>query len=214
MTDDQVRRFTGWAGVSIAILTAVTVPLYFVYSGPPTATNVHARNLLTLLTCAAFLVFFSGFAHLMRRAEPSVAWPASLFRASGVLLVAMILVAAAHEAGVAFGAPGAADPTTDGPLAEANMLIHGSIKRLLMAIVLIAGGYAAARAGLIPRWLAIAAYVIAVLNLAFLPSMFFGTDVTKFYSAHGWGNSALCGSLILYWTLAAGIVLLRRKPAN
>ncbi len=214
MTDDQVRRFTGWAGVLIAAFTVVTVPLYFVYSGAPPAVNVHTRNLLTLLTCAAFLVFFSGLRHLMHRAERSVAWPASVFQSAGLLFVAMTLIAVAHEAGVAFGAPGTLDPTTDGPLAEANILIHGSIKRLLMALVLIAGGFAAVRARLIPRWLGVAAYVVAAFNLLFLPSLFFGTDVTQFYSAHGWGNSALCGSLILYWTLAVGIVLLRRPAVG
>lgn len=211
MSDGQVRQFTGWAGVLIAALTAVTVPLYFVYSGPPPADNVHTRNLLTLLTCAAFVVFFTGLNHLMRRAEPAVEWPASLFLAAGLLYMAMTLFAVAHEAGVAFGAPdGSLDPTTDGPLAEANILIHGSIKRLLTALLLLAGGLAAVRSRLIPRWLGVAAYAIAGINLLFLPSMFFDTDVTKFYSAHGWGNSALAGSLILYWTLAVGIVLLRR----
>jgi hypothetical protein len=215
MSEEQVRRLTGWAGVLIAALTVVTVPLYFVYSGPPPAVNVHARNLLTLLTCAAFTVFLTGSSHLMRRAEPAVEWPVSVFHAAGLLYLAMVLIAVAHEAGVAFGAPdGALDPTTDGPLAAANILIHGSIKRLLTAMLLLAGGFAALRSRLIPRWLGFAAYAIAGFNLFFLPSMFFGTDVTKFYSAHGWGNSALGGSLILYWTLAVGIVLLRRpRPA-
>jgi hypothetical protein len=215
MNDGQVRMFTAWAGVLIAALTVVTVPLYFVHSGPPPVANVHARNLLTLLTSAAFVVFFTGFSHLMRRAESAVEWPASLFRAAGLLYMAMTLVAVAHEAGVAFGAPdGSLDPTTDGPLAEANVLIHGSIKRMLTAMLLLAGGFAAVRARLIPRWLGLAAYAIAGFNLFFLPSMFFGTDVTKFYSAHGWGNSAFAGSLILYWTLAVGIVLLRRPRAT
>jgi len=39
--------------------------------------------------------------------------------------------------------------------------------------------------------------------------MFFGTDVTRFYSAHGWGNSALTGSLIIWWVLAVSVALLR-----
>jgi hypothetical protein len=33
--------------------------------------------------------------------------------------------------------------------------------------------------------------------------------VTQFYSAHGWGNSALAGSLIIWWMLAVSVVLLR-----
>jgi hypothetical protein len=45
-----------------------------------------------------------------------------------MLYVAVALVSTALEAGVVFGAPdGTLDPTTDGVLAHANILIHGSI---------------------------------------------------------------------------------------
>jgi hypothetical protein len=110
-----------------------------------------------------------------------------------------------------FGAPdGSVDPTIDGPLAHANMLAHGPIKRLLTAIYLFAAGHAAQRAGLLPRWLCQAGHIIAVLNLAFVPSLYFGTDPTEFYAVHGWANSAVTGSLIIYWVIAASIVLLRQ----
>jgi hypothetical protein len=48
-------------------------------------------------------------------------------------------------------------------------------------------------------------------NLFFLPSLYFGTDPSRFYSAHGWGNSAFAASFIVYWILAASILLLRRQ---
>ena len=60
------------------------------------------------------------------------------------------------------------------------------------------------------EWLGYAAYVIAVFNLAFVPSIYFGSDATRFYSALGWGNSAFCGSFVAYWIIAVGIVMLRR----
>ena len=131
---------------------------------------------------------------------------------AGVLFIGIALVALSNEAGVAFGAPdGSMDPTTDGPLAAANILAHGSIKRMLTAVYLISTSYATIRSGILPRWIGVLGYAIAAVNIAFIPALFFGTDVTHFYSAYGWGNSALAGSLIIWWMLAVSIALLRSK---
>jgi hypothetical protein len=116
---------------------------------------------------------------------------------------------------VAFGAPdGSMDPTTDGPLAQANILFHGSIKRLLTALYLFSIAYAALRSEILPRWIGWLGVVIGAVNVGFIPAMFFGTDVTRFYSAHGWGNSAVTGSLIIWWMLAVSIALLRPRAAT
>ena len=76
--------------------------------------------------------------------------------------------------------------------------------------MLLAAGFAVIRTQIAPRWLGYAAYVIALFNLVFVPSMYFGKDAAVFYSAIGWGNSASCASFLAYWILAIGIVLLRR----
>jgi hypothetical protein len=67
---------------------------------------------------------------------------------------------------------------------------------------------------MLPRWVAWSAYIVAACNVAFVPSLFFGVDVTKFYSAHGWGNSAFVGGFLGYWILAVGIVSLARRPLS
>jgi hypothetical protein len=74
---------------------------------------------------------------------------------------------------------------------------------------------------MLPSWLGRVAYSIAFLNLLFVPAMYFGTDAAQFYSAIGWGNSALVASFIAYWMLAVGVTLLRQPqivagptPAN
>ena len=103
------------------------------------------------------------------------------------------------------------DPTNDGHLAAANILAHGSVKRMLTAVYLISTSYATIRSGILRRWIGVLGYAIAAVNIAFIPALFFGTDVTHFYSAHGWGNSALAGSLIIWWMLAVSIALLRSK---
>jgi hypothetical protein len=211
MNDTQIRRITGLTGVAMALLGMASIPLYFVHSGPPPAWNVFTRNLVGLATLALLILFLCGFGHLLRRTNPASEYVASVFQNSGMLFVAVALVAVSLEVGVVFGAPaGTLDPTIDGPLAQGNMLIHGSIKRLLTAIMMVAAGAAVLHTRLVPRWLGHAAFAIAAFNFLFVPSIYFGTDPTRFYSAIGWGNSAFCASFLAYWILAVGIALLRR----
>jgi hypothetical protein len=211
MNDALVRRITAISGILIGATIVFSIPLYFMYQGPPPAWNVLTRNLVNLLTCAGLIVFVSGFAHAVRRADANYEWPASVIYGAGMLFTAMALVGVSLETGTVFGAPdGTLDPTVDGLLADANVLIHGSIKRLLSAIFLLACGYAGSRTRLIPGWLAVAAYLIAAFNLFFVPSLYFGKDATQFYSAIGWGNTAFCASFLVYWMLAVGIVWMRR----
>jgi hypothetical protein len=55
------------------------------------------------------------------------------------------------------------------------------------------------------------ALIIAIINIAFIPSMFFGTNAGDFYSAVGWGNSALTASLYIYYILIMSIIMLKNK---
>jgi hypothetical protein len=41
--------------------------------------------------------------------------------------------------------------------------------------------------------------------------MFFGINAGDFYSAVGWGNSALAASLFTWWVLIISIVLIKNK---
>lgn len=214
MTEIATRRLAGWSGVFVGVGVLASVPLYFVYAGPPPAFNVLTRSLISLIVIALMLVFFSGLSHLIRVARPEAEWLSSLMYGAALLLLGVTLAAIAMETGVVYLTPdGSVDPTIDGPLAAANVLMHGSIKRMLTALVLLPAGYAVLRTHVLPRWVGWSAYFVALCNLAFVPSLYFGTDVTNFYSAHGWGNSALTGSLIGYWVLAVGIAALRQQPA-
>ncbi|WP_327412235.1 hypothetical protein [Streptomyces sp. NBC_01233] len=213
MNENHVRRLMGICGVAAGALAAVAVPLCFVHSGPPPAGYVLARILLNLLTCAALLAFLAGLRHVIRGAGPAFDWPATLVFGAGPAYVTVTLVAASVEAGIVLEHPGGdLDPTVDGPLAHAGMLLHGSAARLLTAVLLAAAGYAILRAGVPPRWTGYTAYGVAAVNLAFVPSLFFGTDAADFYSAVGWGNTALTAALLVHWAFAVGIALLRSTP--
>jgi hypothetical protein len=205
-----VSRATAIAGITAFATTIATVVLYFAPAGPPPLQNVLARSLLGLVTFGALIVFTTGLNELIGPRETDLRFALGVGQVAAVLFIGVGLIALSNEAGVAFGAPdGSMDPTTDGPLAAANILSHGSIKRLLTAIYLTSMGYAVIRSGFLPRWIGTLGYVVAAVNVAFIPALFFGTDVTRFYSAHGWGNSAVAGRLIIWWILAVSVALLR-----
>jgi hypothetical protein len=205
-----VRRATAVAGLAVFATTIATVILYFTPTGPPSVQNVLTRSLIGLITFGSLIVFTTGLNEMLRGDDASIRFALSVAQTAAVLFIAIGFVALSNEAGVAFGAPdGSMDPTTDGPLAAANILSHGSIKRLLTAIYLISTSYAVRRSGFLPRWVGAFGYTVAAVNIVFIPALFFGTDVTHFYSAHGWGNSALAGSLIIWWVFAVSVCLLR-----
>jgi hypothetical protein len=211
MNDLTVRRLTGICGVLVGAGGVLTVPLYFLYPGPPPVWDVLTRNLVTIIVCMCMIVFLAGFRDLIRLSGPDHDWLAGLIYGTGLIYTAVILVGVSLEAGAVIGQPGTAiDPTTDGPLANGDILIHGTIGRALTVVTLTAAGYAVLRTRALPAWIGRTAYLIAAANLACVPSLYFGNNAAQFYSALGWGNTALAASLIAYWTMAVGIVLLRQ----
>ncbi len=214
MNDRTVQRITGVSGVAVGVVGLASVPLYFIYSGPPPAWDVLTRNLLTIIACMFLIMFFTGLRHLIGHAAAGFDWLASLIYGTGLIYVAIILVGSSLEVGPAIAHPSAGiDPTTTGPLADGDILIHGSIGRALTVLMLGAAGYAIRRTRVLPGWIGAVAYLIAAINLVFVPSLYFGNNAATFYSALGWGNTAMTASLITYWALFAGVASLRRASA-
>lgn len=205
--DSEDRRLTGACGVLVGLLSLVMVPLYFVYSGPPPADNVLSRNLVTVVVFTVFSVFVVGLRRLLGR---RAGMAGDLVAAIGLVYAAMTLVAASLETGVVLQHPdGSLDPTIDGPLANGMALLHGPIARCLIATFLFALAVGIRRTDLLPRWVATGSLLLVVVNLAFLPSLFFGMDPAHFYAANGWGSTASIGSVFMWWTAAIGIAVLR-----
>ncbi len=193
----------------VAALSLIMVPLYFVYSGPPPANNVLTRNLITVLVFVLFLVFTVGLRRLLGRRAGLVG---DITLASGLVYAAMTLVAASLETGVVLQHPdGTLDPTIDGPLANGMALLHGPIARFLIATFLITLAVSVRRTGALPRWVANGSLLLAAVNLAFVPSLFFGMDPANFYAANGWGSTASIGAVFMLWTGAVGLAVLRDR---
>lgn len=210
LTQATVRRATGTFGLISAILFLLQAPLYFVYSGAPPDWNILTRILLSFLGCMAFLAFLAGLRQVVGQANPAYEWVATLALAAGLLYTAVVLVSQSMEGGATIASAAPIDPTVDGPLAPGQWLMYGSVGRLLTALFAAAAGFAILRTRALPAWAGRLAYALAAINLAFVPSLFFGADAAQFYSAVGWGTTAVAASFLSYWIAAVSIVLVQR----
>ncbi|MFD4872136.1 hypothetical protein ACFWOB_02040 [Streptomyces sp. NPDC058420] len=206
MNEMTARRLTGGAGIAAAVALIVEVPLYFVYSGPPPDANVLARLLIGIVALAFLLVFVTAFRDLVKRVHPDYEWAGSLAFTAGLVYTTITLVSSGLEAGAVI----AADHPID---VSGTYILYGSISRLMLALFLTALGLAVTRTGLLPRWTGRSAYVLAGINLVFVPSLFFGNTPAHFYAANGWGTTALMGAILSYWLLALGISTYRSAKA-
>lgn len=212
MSEPFFRRLTGLAGITAAVALIIGVPLYFVYSGPPPDSNVLSRLLIQIVALASLVVFVTAFRELVRRVSPAYDWAGSLAFATGLVYATVVLVSSGLEAGEVIATDRAIDPTIE---VSGTYILYGSISRLLLALFLTAVGLVLSRAQLLPRWTGRSAYVLAAINLAFVPSLFFGNDPADFYAANGWGSTASMGALLSYWLLAVGVSAYRSagRPA-
>lgn len=213
--NEELKTIVNVTGI-FGILTFVTVPItvlfYFMYSGVPPIWNVLLRVLLSIIALVFILIFYSGFRNLIIQKDIKYEWIATLLFNTVCIYVATNMVAHSLEAGSVLNQEGiAVDATQDGILAQGNYLIYGSIGRLLMAMFMIITGILTFKTRILPLWTGYFAYGIAVINIIFIPSMFFGVRTEDFYSAIGWGNSAIAASLFTYWILAVSIILLIKK---
>ncbi|MGW2515737.1 hypothetical protein ACWC09_01635 [Streptomyces sp. NPDC001617] len=206
MNESFARRLTGVAGIVTAAALIVEVPLYFVYSDAPPDSNVLSRLLLGIIALVSLVVFVTAFRELVRRIRPDYEWAGSIAFATGMVYASVALVSSGLEAGAVIAADRPIDPTIT---VSGTYILYGSISRLLLALFLTTLGYVVTRTELLPRWVGRSAYVLGAINLAFVPSLFFGNTPAHFYAANGWGTTALMGAILSYWLLAVGITTYR-----
>lgn len=215
MNETVARRMTGLAGIATAAAFIVEVPLYFIYSGPPPDSNVLARLLIGILALAFLIVFVTAFRELIKKANPAYEWVGTMAFATGLVYSTITLVSSGLEAGAVIAADHPIDPTI---AVSGTYILYGTIGRLMLALFLTAVGYGISRTNLLPRWTGRSAFVLAAVNLIFVPSLFFGNTPAHFYAANGWGTTALMGGIFSYWMLALGISTCRsatrRAPAS
>lgn len=213
MTEVSLRRYTGIFGLIAALISLTQLPLYFMYSGAPPQWDILTRVMVSIVGSTILIVFLAGFRQVIRQASPDLEWAATVVLASGLMWLTFSTVAQSMEAGTAIVSKIPIDPTVEGVLAPGQFLMQGSIGRLMTTLFLSASGFAILRGRLMPAWLGRLAWIIAMVNLAFVPAMFFGPDAAQFYSAVGWGTTATAPVLVVCWILIASIIMVR-TPAR
>jgi len=208
MAEATIRRNTGLFGLIASLLIIAQVPLYFMYETPPDW-NIITRSLIGVTGCTLFIVYFTGLRQLITAVDSAHDWLATVAQMAGLLWVAVVFVPQSMEVGAAISVDHNIDTTKEGPFAAAQYLLQGAVSRLLMGLFLIALGIAVTRLRFLPPWVGRSAYVLAAVNLAFVPAVYFGDDPADFYSAQGWGTTASMGAVWSIWTLAVSISTLR-----
>jgi len=212
----------------VVVLLLIEFPLRVALGVPPPledaaryADYVTRTNgiMLTIIVIDMFMiacipVFLAGFRHLIRQARSEYEWIGTLAFGTGLVLVAITLVADSMEGGTALDTVGGkADPTAIRALTESYLLIFGSIGCILIALFSAAAGYATLATGVLPRWTGWVSYAVAILNLAAIPSIYGGTDAAGFYTAAGWGVAVIATFPWLIWTLIVSILMIRSRDA-
>jgi hypothetical protein len=210
MNHSTLQRTVGLAGLCTAVLILVEVPLYFVYSGPPPDGNVLTRTLFGLVGLTFLAVFVTGLRSVVTVSGSRMEPIGRLMTAAGLMWVTIEFVSKGLETGAVIAAPEPIDPTI---AVTGTYLLYGTITRLLEALFLVAFGFAVTRDQALPLWTARSAYLLAAINLAFVPSIYFGNDPANFYAANGWGTTASMGAVFMLWLLAVSVAIIRGAGA-
>lgn len=211
MNQSTLQRTVGLAGLVTAVLILVEVPLYFVYSGPPPDGNVLTRTLFGLVGLTFLTVFMTGLRSVVTAGGSPMEPVARLMTAAGLMWVTIEFVSKGLETGAVIAAPEPIDPTI---AVTGTYLLYGTITRLVEALFLVAFGFAVTHDRALPRWTARTAYLLAAINLAFVPSIYFGNDPANFYAANGWGTTASMGAVFMLWLLAVSVAVIRGAGAS
>ena len=227
MNDSRVSRWTGAFGVAGFVVFLCALPLYYLGGQEPpiqetaqtgefvarTGALIIARATITdPLIMVCILVFLAGFRNLVRQTQPEYEWASTLVFGSGLAVIILELVGDALQGAAALDAFAKPEPVVIRGLLEASFPFYGAVGLIMSALFLASAGYLTLAAGVLPRWTGWFAFAAALTNLAAAPSIFWGPDYTRFYSATGYATMIGQGMLVL-WPSLASISMTRKRKA-
>jgi hypothetical protein len=219
LTVDRVRRLGGLVGILFVVLAVVAL---FLPGTPPKADEVSkiasyfsdkrgsilAANYVTCLAFAVFLLFVGALRSYFGAADRTNLRPGSTMLAGGVLAVSMIFAGTAVLNGAVFQVASAGDTNLNHALYDvANDLFLAS--GFGFAVFFAGAGVAVGTTGALPRAMAPAALLIALLSLVGGVGFFAKSGFFAIGGAFGF----IVPLAILIWVLVASIVMLRATPS-
>ena len=185
------------------------IPLFFVYDGAPPVSNSLTRVLVSMFTCAAFVVFRSDSARSCGGLRRDFEFLATLCSSTQAFCVHP----AHHGRGFRAGREARSRmvvpsiPRWSAPAAAAtSLLIWGRLSRLLTALFLASAAGAILATGILPRWIAWLAFAIATLDVALVPTIYSGTNPSRcsqYQRPLGFRPPAACSRCGCYWSASS-----------
>ena len=131
---------------------------------------------------------------------------------SPIFYTALTLVSDSLTGSIALDTVGGrADPTVIRALNESTVLMFGSVGIFLIATMMAVAGILILRTKALPSWTGWLALATAVWDLAFVPTMYFGTDFTRFYSGAGDGPAAAAPFPFIIWIVASANCMMKKR---
>ena len=220
----DVRRWTGVAAIGVAVLLTTEFVLHQVVGPRPELDQsddlvaffvAHHNLLLTIVLIdtvlmANILVFLAGFRQIITHARHDLQWIADIGYGAGVLFVAITLVGDAMEAGSALDVVRLTpDASAIRALTEGHAVMFGATGCVLLAVVSGSSAITVLTSRVLPRWTGVVAWVIAVLQLFGLVTIFGGTSDRYWFSSGGVGVTITATFPWLAWVITVGIVTIQ-----
>lgn len=227
MSGWSVVRWTGVLGLASVVVQLLGFVFGLAGGSPPDindATKVLTYGktahfgattalLLFLIGLTLFIGFIAGVRAIAVGAAADHEWLATATFGAGLAIAAMFFVGLGLGlGGLAIAVSKHADAAQVRLLAELTGLIGGAPTLVPLAFFLGAAGSLGATTRILPRWLALVAWIGSALVLISAFSAYAGSDPAAFWSANGYVT--VLAILPLYvWTLGASVVFLRQKEA-
>jgi len=226
MNDSKVFRLAGAFGLAAGVLTVIEFPLWMLGGMPPSFSNIQAfsayvsstsvfylhRTVLDMFIFVFLMVFMAGFRQVIIQKAREAEWLATLFFGIGMVYSALTLVSDSITGGVGLDTVGGnPNPTAIRTLTESTILMYGSVGLILIGSMLVLAGYLTFTSAALPKWTGWVAIVAAMLNFAFVPSMYFGNNPQGFYTASGWGSAVGATFPFLLWVLVTSVAMIRKR---
>jgi hypothetical protein len=229
MNTRKVSIWAGGFGLAACLLTFIEFPLWMIGGAEPSFLDSQAfsefvartktlylhRTLLDMFIFSFLLVFMAGFRQIIIQKDHDYEWMATLFFGIGLVYITLTLVADSITGAVGLDTvAGNPNPTIILGLTEATILMYGSVALMLLGMMLSLATYLLFKTEAMPKWVGWITGLVALLNFAFVPTMYFGTDPTKFYSAAGLGPSVGATFPFLIWIAIVSVLMIRKKESK
>jgi len=220
----DVRRWTGIAAIVVAVLLSVEFLLHQLIGPRPeldqSAALVdffvehHNQMLLIVLIdtilMASIVVFLAGFRQIITHARHDLQWISDVGFGAGLVFVAVTLVGDAMEAGSALDVVNLVpDASAIRALTEGHAVMFGATGCVLLAVVSASSGYVVIASRVLPRWSGIIAWIVAVLQVFGLSTIFGGTSDRDWLSSGGVGVTVTATFPWVAWVVVVGIVTIQ-----